>query len=173
MQSLANPEIGGFFDIVRGGQGDGEGARRSSASCEQRFNAMWIVKWRLRCINSSVEQTFNLVFENTNPIIAPDGTFKDVPIGVDPTQWPLDVDVAKTVKAERRPTRSIRAARSRVYGDFCWSGDKTRAEAYFIPAGTNPIRTRTARTPRSPSRRCRRSWPRTCAARRRTRATRS
>jgi hypothetical protein len=25
-----------------------------------------------------------------------------------------------------------------VYGDFCWSGDKQRAEGYFVPAGTNP-----------------------------------
>jgi hypothetical protein len=23
-----------------------------------------------------------------------------------------------------------------VYGDFCWGGDKSRAEAYFVPAGT-------------------------------------
>jgi hypothetical protein len=26
----------------------------------------------------------------------------------------------------------------RVYGDFCWGGEKSRAEAYFVPAGTRP-----------------------------------
>jgi hypothetical protein len=26
----------------------------------------------------------------------------------------------------------------RVFGDFCWGGEKQRAEAYFVPAGTKP-----------------------------------
>jgi hypothetical protein len=28
--------------------------------------------------------------------------------------------------------------RFKVFGDFCWGGDKTRAEVYFLPAGSNP-----------------------------------
>jgi hypothetical protein len=88
-------------------------------------------------VNPSVEQTFNLVFENTHPTIAPDGTFKDVPLGMDPTQWPLDVDFAKTAQ-EAQSSPLYPGGQFTVYGDFCWAGDKQRAEAYFIPAGTRP-----------------------------------
>src|SRR5580698_6162890 len=136
MQSLANPEIGGFFDIVQEGQGAGK-AKTIIGLVRARFNAMWLVHWTMSCINSSIEQTFNLVFENTKPMSAPDGTFKDVPIGMDPTQWPLDVDVAKTTKAAQ-DNPLYPGGQFTVYGDFCWSGDKTRAESYFIPAGTKP-----------------------------------
>jgi hypothetical protein len=136
MQSLANPEIGGYFDIIQDGQGAGK-AKTVIGLVRARFNAMWLVHWTMSCINSSVEQTFNLVFENTHPAIAPDGTFKDVPIGMDPTQWPLDVDVAKTTKAAQ-DNPLYPGGQFTVYGDFCWSGDKTRAESYFIPAGTKP-----------------------------------
>ncbi len=136
MQSLANPEIGGYFDIVQDGQGAGK-AKTIIGQVRARFNAMWLIHWTMSCINSSIEQTFNLVFENTKPMIAPDGTFKDVPIGMDPTQWPLDVDVAKTTKAAQ-DNPLYPGGQFTVYGDFCWSGDKTRAESYFIPAGTNP-----------------------------------
>ena len=136
MQSLANPEIGGFFDIVQEGQGAGK-AKTIIGLVRARFNQMWLIHWTMSCINSSIEQTFNLVFENTKPMIAPDGTFKQVPIGMDPTQWPLDVDVAKTTKAAQ-DNPLYPGGQFTVYGDFCWSGDKTRAESYFIPAGTNP-----------------------------------
>jgi hypothetical protein len=136
MQSLANPEIGGFFDIVRGGQGPKKAATIIGL-VKQRFNAMWIVKWRLSCLNPTVTQTFNLVFQNTKPVIAPDGSFKDVPIGVDPSVWPLDIDMQKT-QAEATQNAIYPGGTFRVYGNFCWSGDKTRAEAYFVPAGTKP-----------------------------------
>ena len=52
-------------------------------------------------------------------------------------QWPLDVDVAKTTKAAQ-DNPLYPGGQFTVYGDFCWSGDKTRSESYFIPAGTNP-----------------------------------
>ena len=134
MQSLANPEIGGFFDIVRGGQGT-QKAGTIIGLVKQRFNAMWVVKWRLSCLNPTVTQSFNLVFQNTNPVIAPDGSFKDVPIGVDPTVWPLDVDLQKTA-AESQTNPVYPGGTFRVYGDFCWSGDKTRAGcAYFVLRG--------------------------------------
>ena len=136
MQSLANPEIGGYFDIIQDGQGAAK-AKTVIGLVRARFNAMWLIHWTMSCINASVEQTFNLVFENTHPMIAPDGTFKDVPIGMDPTQWPLDVDVAKTTKAAQ-DNPLYPGGQFTVYGDFCWSGDKTRAESYFIPAGTKP-----------------------------------
>jgi len=136
MQNLANVEIGGFFDIVRQGQGNIKDKDIVKA-VKKRFNAMWIVKWRLSCMNPSIEQTFNLVFQKVTPMITGDGSFKDVPIGVDPTQWPLDVDVEKTKQeAEQNPVYP--GGTVKIYGNFCWGGDKGRAEAYFIPAGTQP-----------------------------------
>jgi len=145
MQSLSNPEIGGFFDIVK----DGEGAAKGKVIIglvKARFNAMWIVHWELACINSSVEQSFNLVFENTKPMITPDGTFKNVPLGVDPTQWPLDIDVKKTMDAAAQ-VPLYPGGTFTVYGNFCWGGDKARAEAYFIPAGTKPSAATKSRDP--------------------------
>jgi hypothetical protein len=145
MQSLANPEIGGFFDIVGDGLGTAK-AKTIIGLVRARFNAMWLIHWTMGCINSSVEQTFNLVFENTKPVIAPDGTFKDVPIGMDPTQWPLDVDTAKTTQAAT-DNPLFPGGQYTVYGDFCWSGDKTRAESYFVPAGTKPDSQTSSRDP--------------------------
>ncbi len=136
MQSLANPEIGGFFDIVREGQGEAKGKTIISL-VKQRFNAMYIVRWRLACLDSTLEQSFNLEFQNVQPLIKGDATFKEVPIGVDPSQWPLDIDVAKT-KAEAEANPVWPGGTLKVYGDFCWGGDKSRAEAYYVPAGTKP-----------------------------------
>jgi hypothetical protein len=56
---------------------------------------------------------------------------------MDPTQWPLDVDFAKTGQ-EAQANPLYPGGQFTVYGDFCWGGDKQRAEAYFIPAGTKP-----------------------------------
>lgn len=136
MQDLANPEIGGFFDIVRGGQGVSK-ATTILSLVKSRFNAMWVVKWRLSCLASTAEQTFNLIFQNVSPPVKPDGTFRDVPIGVDPTSWPLDLNLAQT-KAEADANPLHPGGTFRVYGDFCWGGDNKRAEAYFVPAGTKP-----------------------------------
>jgi hypothetical protein len=136
MSELSNPEIGGFFDIVRDGQGEAKGKTIISL-VKARYNAMYIVKWRLSCLNPSVEQTFDLEFPGTQPQMKGDATFKEVPIGVDPTQWPLDVDVAKTkAEAEANPVHPDGILK--VYGNFCWGGDTKRAEAYFIPAGSKP-----------------------------------
>ncbi len=146
MQSLANPEIGGFFDVVKEGEGGAKGKTIVNL-VRARFNAMWLVHWQLSCINPSVEQTFNLVFENTKPMIAPDGTFKDVPLGIDPTQWPLDVDVKKTLEASNT-TPVYPGGQVTVYGNFCWDGDKSRAESYFIPAGTTPPANANSRDPK-------------------------
>jgi len=133
MQSLANPQIGGYFNVIR--EGATERGKKIIQLVRARFNAMYVVKWKLACLNPSVEQTFKLVFENTKPVIAPDATFKDVPIGVDPTQWPLDVDFERT-RADAQQTPLHPGGTFRVFGEFCWGGDKQRAEAYFIPGGT-------------------------------------
>ena len=136
MQMLANPEIGGFFDIVREGQGEPKG-KKIIQLVKSRFNAMYIVHWRMGCLNSTVQQSFDLEFVNTSPVIAGDSSFNDVPIGVDPSQWPLDVDMKRT-QDEANANPIYPGGTFKVYGDFCWGGDKTRAEAYFVPAGTRP-----------------------------------
>ncbi len=136
MQDISTPEIGGFFDIVKAGQGIDK-SKTILSLVKQRFNQMWVVKWRLACLAPTVEQSFRLVVRNVSPQVQPDATFKDVPIGVDPTSWPLDINIAQT-KAEADANPLHPGGTFRVYGDFCWGGEKTRAEGYFVPAGTNP-----------------------------------
>jgi hypothetical protein len=136
MQDISTPEIGGFFDIVKAGQGVDK-SKTILSLVKQRFNQMWVVKWRLACLAPTVEQSFRLVVRNVSPAVQPDATFKEVPIGVDPTSWPLDINIAQT-KAEADANPLHPGGTFRVYGDFCWGGEKTRGEAYFVPAGTNP-----------------------------------
>ncbi len=136
MQDIANPEIGGFFDIVQAGQSVTK-ARTIVKLVNDRFDKMWVVKWKLACLAPTVEQSFILAFDNTSPPIKPDATFKEVPLGVNPTQWPLDLNLAQTkLEADANPLHP--GGTFRVYGNFCWGGDKTRAEAYFVPAGSKP-----------------------------------
>ena len=136
MQSLANIKMGGFFSVVRSGQGAVKGPSIVGA-VKKRFNSMYLVKWRLACLNVSVEQSFALNFKNTVPAIIGDSTFKDVPLGVDPSQWPLDINVQQTV-AEAEANPIVPGGQFKVYGNFCWGGEKQRAEAYFFPSGTKP-----------------------------------
>ncbi len=132
MENMANPQIGGFFNIVQ--QGEGESRAKSLVSAvRKRFSKMYIAKWRVSCIAPTVTQSFQLVFRNVNPPIAGDASFKDVPIGVDPTTWPLDVNFERTKNDASDgvyPGGTVK-----VYGDFCWGGDASRAEVYFVPAG--------------------------------------
>ena len=136
MEDISTPEIGGFFDIVKAGQGVAKAATILSL-VKQRFNQMWVVKWRLACLAPTVEQSFRLIVRNVTPAVQPDATFQNVPIGVDPTSWPLDINIAQT-KAEADANPVHPGGTFRVYGNFCWGGEKDRAEAYFVPAGTNP-----------------------------------
>ena len=145
MQSLANPEIGGFFDVVQEHQGADKG-KAIIGLVRARFDNMWIVHWRLACLNPTVTQSFNLFFEGVNPPVAPDGTMTDVPIGVNPTEWPLDIDFDKTQK-EAQVNPLYPGGTFKVYGDFCWGGDKGRAEAYFIPTGTKAPPNQNTRDP--------------------------
>jgi hypothetical protein len=139
MQNMANTEIGGFFSVMQAG-----GGGRSAAivnTVRQRFSKMNIVKWKVSCVAPTVTQSFKLVFQDTNPPILGDNTFKDVPIGIDPTAWPLDVNIDYTTEMSKREGGAVYPGGSfKVYGDFCWGGDKERAEVYFLPAG-QPIPT--------------------------------
>src|SRR5690606_19735884 len=132
MQNLANPQIGGFFNILQ----NGEGSRRSESivkAVRTRFSKMYIAKWRVACIAPSLTQTFRLVFRDVNPMIAGDASFQDVPIGIDPTTWPLVVNLDGTQQSAGEGLHP--GGRVKVFGDFCWGGDARRAEVYFLPAG--------------------------------------
>jgi hypothetical protein len=97
---------------------------------------MQIVKWKVSCIAPKLTQSFKLAFQNVNPPIAGDTTFDQVPIGIDPASWPLDVDEAQTTA--QIGDGLYPGGRFKVFGDFCWGGDKSRAEVYFLPAGSTP-----------------------------------
>jgi len=133
MQNLANTEIGGFFSVMQAGQGSRSGAIVSAV--RTRFSKMHVVKWRVSCVAPSVTQSFKLVFNNVNPSILGDNSFKDVPVGIDPSTWPLDVNVQYTQDMAKRQDGVYPGGAFKVYGDFCWGGDKSRAEIYFLPAG--------------------------------------
>ncbi|MFO0548885.1 MAG: FHA domain-containing protein [Polyangiaceae bacterium] len=130
MESLPNTEIGGYYSIVRaGGASRGENIAKA---VRERFDYMWLVKWQASCVAPTVQQSFNLFFKNTELTIAPDGSYSNVPVGIDPSTWPLDIDVEKTQKeAEKNPIYP--GGRVRVYGSFCWAGKKDRAELYVLP----------------------------------------
>ncbi len=133
MRGLANTEIGGFFTAVQSGEG-GRGTNIVN-SVRGRFAKMYIVKWRVSCIESSVTQTFSLVFNNVKPPILGDNSFKDVPVGIDPTTWPLDVNIQYSQDMAKRGSGVYPGGKFKVYGNFCWGGEKNRAEVYFLPAG--------------------------------------
>jgi hypothetical protein len=130
MEGLANPEIGGFYSIVR----DKQEARAANIvnAVRTRFNKMHIVKWRVSCVAPSITQTFKLAFLNTDPPIAGDATFQNVPVGIDPSQWPLDIDRAATEKAaQKEPAHP--GGTIKILGNFCWGGNTQRAELYMVP----------------------------------------
>ncbi len=132
MQNLANPEIGGFFTIVQ--EGGGARAQAIIGTVRQRFSKMSIVRWKVACVAPTVTQSFELIFNNMSTPLVGDNTFKDVPVGIDPTTWPLDVN--NDYSAQIAQTHPVYPGGNfRIYGDFCWGGDKTRAEVYFLPSG--------------------------------------
>lgn len=96
---------------------------------------MYIVKWRVSCIAPAVTQTFQLVFKDVKPQILGDSSFKDVPVGIDPTTWPLDINVQYTQESAQRQGGVYPGGHFRVYGNFCWNGETQQAESYFMPAG--------------------------------------
>lgn len=133
MQNLANPAIGGFFTAVRAGQGDH--ATRIVDSVRSRFADLVLARFRLSCIAPSVTQSFSLLFGDGAPAIVGDSSFRDVPIGIDPAKWPLDVDVELTKRYARQKGGVYPGGSVRIFGNFCWAGDKSRPEVYFLPPG--------------------------------------
>jgi hypothetical protein len=142
MENLANPEIGGFYSIVREGQS--ERAPRIVQAVRTRFDQMHIVKWRVPCVAPTVGQTFKLVFRNTEPAIAGDN-FINVPVGIDPTTWPLDVDTAATLNYAKKH-KVYPGGTIKVFGNFCWGSEAKRAQIYMIPRNQPAPQTLKGRT---------------------------
>ena len=129
MENLANPEIGGFHSIVRGGQSGR--AAKIVAAVRKRFDQMFIVRWRVPCVAPTIGQTFKLVFKNTKPAIGGDN-FVNVPVGIDPSTWPLDIDIEETLRAAKKD-KIYPGGTLKVFGNFCWGSDHKRAQLYMIP----------------------------------------
>jgi hypothetical protein len=131
MQNMSNPQIGGFFNILQ----DGESNRAANIvkAVRTRYSKMYLAKWRVSCVAPTITQTFRLVFKDVTPPIIGDASFQDVPMGIDPTAWPLDVNIERTQQSVGEGVHPGGALK--VFGDFCWGGDSSRAEVYFLPAG--------------------------------------
>lgn len=131
MQNLANPSIGGFFTILQDGQSDHAG--RIVDAVRSRFAQMIIARFRLSCLAPSTTQSFSLLFKKSG--IIGDSSFLDVPIGFDPSEWPLDIDAELTRKTARESGGVFPGGVVKVFGNFCWGTDSSRPEAYFLPPG--------------------------------------
>jgi len=129
MENLANPEIGGFHSIVQSGQG--HRAANIVNAVTKRFDQLHIVRWRVPCVAPTVGQTFKLIFTSTDKPVGGDN-FKNVPVGIDPTTWPLDIDVEATLKHAKK-NRVHPGGEVKIFGSFCWGSDHKRAQLYMIP----------------------------------------
>ncbi|MGZ5969779.1 MAG: hypothetical protein ACXWP4_19030, partial [Polyangiales bacterium] len=127
MSNMATPEVGGYFDIVLSGETKGA---KIAKVVRGRFDNMYYVEAKASCLDTSGEQKFKLVFEDTKSKIVPD-TWSNVPIAFNFTKWLLDVDKKKTEeaasKAPLKPGDTFN-----VFGEFCWGSNTGAAEAYFV-----------------------------------------
>jgi hypothetical protein len=55
-----------------------------------------------------------------------------VPVGIDPTTWPIDIDRAATERAAKADP-IYAGGTVKIYGNFCWGGNAQRAEIYMVP----------------------------------------
>ena len=128
MSNMATPEVGGYFDIIQDGE-TGKGTKIAKV-VRARFDNMHYVEAKASCLDTSGEQKFKLVFEDTKSKIVPD-TWDKVPIAFNFTKWLLDIDKKKTEEAASKdplkPGESFQ-----VFGDFCWGSNTGAAEAYFV-----------------------------------------
>lgn len=133
MENLANPSIGGFFTALR--DGHEEHAQRIVDVVRTRFADLILARFKFSCLAPSTTQSFSLLFTNSDTPIAGDSSFQDVPIGFDPSEWPLDIDAELTRKKTLEAGGVYPGGRLRVFGRFCWGNDTSRPEVYFIPPG--------------------------------------
>ncbi len=133
MQNLANPQMGGFFTVLREGQNDHAG--RIVDAVRSRFSAMHLARFKLSCVAPTTTQSFSLLFKGGGTEIAGDSSYKDVPVGFDPKEWPLDIDSDLTRKNAEKSGGVFPGGTVKVFGQFCWGTDTARPEVYFLPPG--------------------------------------
>jgi hypothetical protein len=97
------------------------------------------------CISPTVGQTFSLIFKDMESPVTGDGTFKNVPVGIDPTTWPLDIDVDQTQAAAKK-NKLYPGGTVKVFGNFCWGSDHKRAQLFLLPKGQSAPETLKGRT---------------------------
>ncbi len=129
MENLANSEIGGAFFVVKGDE-NGK-AKRIVQAVASRFDSMVVARWILPCLSPKVTHTFKLVFKSVEPPVSGDNHI-EVPLGVDPTQWPVRINVAQTEAAAKKKPLTPGGTVT-IFGDFCWGSDFDKAELYLLP----------------------------------------
>lgn len=131
MQNLADPSTGGFFSIVKSGQG--KRAENIYEAVSARFSRMHLATWRVPCLAPSVDQKVTLHFPRSTPAILGDSRYEDVSLGIDPTEWPVDVnrEYTRRVAESQSPAPGSELT---ILGEFCWGEDASRAEVYFLPS---------------------------------------
>jgi hypothetical protein len=55
-----------------------------------------------------------------------------VPVGIDPSTWPLDVDTEQTLQHAKK-NKVHPGGDVKIFGNFCWGSDHKRAQLYLIP----------------------------------------
>lgn len=133
MENLSNPAIGGFFSLIRDGQS--AHATRIVDAVRSRFAQMIVARFALSCVAPTATQSFSLLFKNASKNILGDSSFSNVPLGLDPGQWPLDIDAELTRQNATKGGGVHPGGVVRVLGNFCWETDLSRPEIYFIPPG--------------------------------------
>ncbi len=131
MKNMAVPNVGGSFYIVSN-DAEGRGAAIAAAT-RKRFDDMHVLEWRVPCLAASTGHSMKLLFTDQDKPILGDG-WNDVPLAVDPREWPLAVKAEPTARsADRRPAEPNGTIS--IFGDFCWGNDFSRAEVYLVPKG--------------------------------------
>lgn len=133
MENLANQSIGGFFTVASSERKDQP--RAIVDAVRGRFANMIVARFSLPCVAPTATQSFSLLFDDEGPLIVGDSSFKDVPVGIDPRKWPLEIDRELTRSVAVNSGGIAPGSTFKVFGSFCWGTDVQRPEVYFLPPG--------------------------------------
>lgn len=129
MQGLIEPSLGGYFTVVSAGRGRDAAAIVSAV--RQRFAKMHVVKWRTACLTPGQRQTFKLLFVDVNPSIAPDESFRDVPVAG--AELPLVLDNKLTTSGDAAGVPVKPGHKLHIAGEFCASSRLEQLQTFFDP----------------------------------------
>lgn len=129
MQGLVEPSLGGYFRVVNPGRG--RDAPAIVSAVRQRFAKMHVVKWRTACLTPGQRQTFKLLFVDVNPSIAPDESFRDVPVAG--AELPLVLDSKLTTSGDAGGVPVKPGHKLHIPGEFCASSRLEEVQTFFDP----------------------------------------